>query len=111
MFLWSDEVFIMKTQHLISIIESSRIVLARSGTSAVLISKHRPECPIYGITRFARAANQMKLHHGIHPIFYDQPKDPKWEVDIENRVQYCFKCVIQRGYVQPGSLAVVVTGW
>ena len=86
-------------------------MLTRSGTSAALISKYRPKCPIYGITRFTRAANQMQLHRGIHPIFYDQPKDPEWEVDIENRVQYCFRCAIQRGHVQPGSLAVVVTGW
>ena len=39
------------------------------------------------------------------------PKDPEWEVDIENRVQYCFKSALARGHLEPGQLAVVVTGW
>ena len=48
-------------------------------------------------------------------IFYDQPEDPQLEIDMENRVQYCFKvlfkCSIQRGHLQPGSNAAVLTGW
>ena len=44
-----------------------------------------------------------------HPIFYDKPENPQLEVDIGNRVQYYFKCAIQRGYLLQGSIAVVVT--
>ena len=34
------------------------IVLTRSGSSAQLIAKYRPRCPIYAITRF----EQVRLH-------------------------------------------------
>ena len=37
-------------------------------------------------------------NHSIHPRFYDRPKDPKWEVDIENRVQYCLKRMELKNY-------------
>ena len=86
-------------------------MLTRSGVSATIVARYRPKCPIYAVSRFSQSVQQLQLYRGVHPLFYDLPKDPEWEVDIENRVQFCFKAALARGHIEPGSLAVVVTGW
>merc|ERR1712226_1338185 len=68
------------------------IVLTRSGSSAQLIAKYRPRCPIYAITRFEEVA-------------------PQWDEDIDNRIKHVFKSGLDRGQITSGGMAVVVTGW
>jgi len=87
------------------------IVLTRSGSSAQLIAKYRPRCPIYAITRFEQAARQCMLYRNIHPILYQEEVAPQWDEDIDNRIKHVFKSGLDRGQITSGGMAVVVTGW
>merc|ERR1719209_40552 len=87
------------------------IVLTRSGSSAQLIAKYRPRCPIYAITRFEQAARQCMLYRNIHPILYQEEVAPQWDEDIDNRIKHVFKSGLDRGQIASGGMAVVVTGW
>merc|ERR1739838_724441 len=87
------------------------IVLTRSGSSAQLIAKYRPRCPIYAITRFEQAARQCMLYRNIHPILYAEDVAPQWDEDIDNRIKHVFKSGLDRGDIKPGTIAVVVSGW
>jgi len=87
------------------------IVLTRSGSSAQLIAKYRPRCPIYAITRFEQAARQCMLYRNIHPILYAEDVAPQWDEDIDNRIKHVFKSGLDRGDIKSGGMAVVVTGW
>merc|ERR1711935_309454 len=87
------------------------IVLTRSGASAQLIAKYRPRCPIYAITRFEQAARQCMLYRNIHPVLYAEDVAPQRDEDIDNRIKFVFKSAMDRGEINPGTIAVVVSGW
>merc|ERR1711990_1132975 len=41
------------------------INLTASGTTARLLAKYRPNCPIVSVTRFPQVARQLQLHRGV----------------------------------------------
>lgn len=58
------------------------IVLTRSGNSARLISKYRPNVPIIVVTRNPQTARQVHLHRGCFPYHY--PNDLSKKGTISN---------------------------
>lgn len=87
------------------------IVLTRTGNSAQMIAKYRPRCPIFAVTRFEQAARQCYLYRNIHPLLYTETVAEQWDQDIENRIKFALKSGLDRGYIKPNTIAVVVTGW
>lgn len=88
------------------------IVLSTGGTSAHLIAKYRPQCPIIAITRNDRTARQFNLFRGIIPIeYFEKEKREPWSEDVEARVQLGMKVGKNKEFLQTGQFVVVVTGW
>ncbi|KAI9871363.1 MAG: Pyruvate kinase, partial [Watsoniomyces obsoletus] len=50
------------------------LVLTTSGSSARVLSKYRPVCPIIMITRNATASRYAHLYRGVYPFQFPEPK-------------------------------------
>ena len=46
-------------------------VFTQTGTTARLVSKYRPKCPVYAFGHEPTITNQMNLFWGVHPIMCD----------------------------------------
>ncbi|KAF9434319.1 Pyruvate kinase, partial [Entomortierella beljakovae] len=64
------------------------IILTTSGTTARLVSKYRPKCPIICLTRNAVTARQVHLHRGCYPYHYDRGILAEWQDDVDARLKY-----------------------
>ncbi|KAI5727969.1 hypothetical protein M8J77_009427 [Diaphorina citri] len=87
------------------------VVLTTTGTSARLISKYRPRCPIISVTRFPQVARQLHLHRSIIPLVYEEPSPADWLRDVDTRVAHGIKYGRDRKFLNQGDPVIVVTGW
>jgi len=46
-------------------------VYTQTGTTARLVSKYRPKCPVYAFAHEPTITNQMSLFWGVHPVLCD----------------------------------------
>ncbi|PNS21965.1 Pyruvate kinase isoform A [Sphaceloma murrayae] len=91
------------------------LVLTTSGTTARLISKYRPVCPILMVTRNARASRYSHLYRGVYPFMFPEPKpdfnkDP-WQEDVDKRLKWGITEAIKLGVLNKGDPVVCVQGW
>ncbi|KAI0460927.1 Pyruvate kinase [Komagataella kurtzmanii] len=87
------------------------VVLSTSGTSARMISKYRPNCPILMVTRNDEAARYSHLYRGVYPFIYKQEVNDNWQQDVEERLQYAITEAIGMGILKKGDAIVAVQGW
>ncbi|KAF4549693.1 Pyruvate kinase [Elsinoe fawcettii] len=91
------------------------LVLTTSGTTARLISKYRPVCPILMVTRNARASRYSHLYRGVYPFVFpeakpDFSKNP-WQEDVDKRLKWGIMEAIKLGVLNKGDPVVCVQGW
>jgi pyruvate kinase len=80
------------------------MVFTQTGTTARLISKYRPRCPIYAFTTDPHVCNRMKLLWGVEPFVRAHTSDPAVMIrDAEAEL-------IRRGCLLAGDVVGVVTG-
>ncbi|XP_063360774.1 pyruvate kinase-like [Cydia amplana] len=87
------------------------VVITSTGHSAHIVSRFRPRCPIVAITRYPIIARQFHLWRGIIPLVYEDQPDPDWLVDVNQRVAFACKWMMERAFVRVGDPLVLVTGW
>lgn len=51
------------------------VVLTRSGTSAQLVSRYRPNCPILAITKHQETVEKLALVRGVYPYLNESPEE------------------------------------
>jgi len=86
-------------------IEASAIItVTRSGMSARLLSKYRPEQPIFSCVTEAHAARKLSLSWGVYPILMPlmQSTDELLKVSEE--------MCLNAGYIKSGDLVVTTAG-
>ena len=74
-----------------------------SGTSARLISKYRPRCPVLVVARDAHIGAACNLHRNCMPFLYDVPKPTDGSDDIEARFRFGIKVGARRGARAPAA--------
>jgi len=91
------------------------IVLSTSGDTARLISKYRPVCPIFMITRNATASRYAHLYRGVYPFHFNEEKPDftkvNWQDDVDRRIKWGIKQALALKVLSKGETVVVVQGW
>jgi pyruvate kinase len=91
------------------------IVLSTSGSTARLLSKYRPTCPILMITRNAKAARYSHLYRGVYPFYFPEPKPDfnkeNWQIDVDRRLKWGMEQAQALGILAKGDTIIAVQGW
>ncbi len=80
------------------------ISLSRSGLTAKMISKHRPECPILGVTPSQQTWRELALWWGVQPVRLSEMSD----INVAAR-EAITTCVHQK-LLPEGELVVITAG-
>ncbi len=80
------------------------ISLTRSGLTTKMISKHRPECPILGVTPSQQTWRELALWWGVHPVRLSEMSDIN--VAAKEAITTC----VSKGLLPEGELAVITAG-
>ncbi|KAG6029473.1 Pyruvate kinase [Claviceps citrina] len=91
------------------------IVLSTSGESAKLLSKYRPVCPIFMVTRNATTSRFSHLYRGVYPFLFPEAKPDfskvNWQEDVDKRIKWAVNHALELKVLTPGDTVVVVQGW
>ena len=80
------------------------ITVTKSGSTARLISKYRPSCPIVGCTPSEQARRQLNLSWGVIPLLIEEQQST--DELFESAIQAAEKA----GVVRDGELVVLTAG-
>ncbi len=80
------------------------ITVTKSGRTARMISRYRPECDIIGCSTYPAVCRQLNLSWGVTPILIAEEQET-FEL-FENAV----KVIVDAGYLKTDDLAVITAG-
>ncbi len=80
------------------------ICLSRSGLTAKMISKHRPECPILGLTPSQQTWRELALWWGVQPVRLSEMSD------INVAAREAITTCVNKGLLPEGELVVITAG-
>ncbi len=80
------------------------ISLSRSGLTARMISKHRPECPILGVTPSQQTWRELALWWGVQPVRLSEMSD------INVAAREAITTCVNKGLLPEGELVVITAG-
>ena len=83
---------------------SAIVSLTKSGSTARMISKHRPTCPILGVTPSQSIWRELALWWGIRPVKLHELSD--MNVAAKEAISAC----IDGGHMREGELVVITAG-
>ncbi|MDO4786088.1 MAG: pyruvate kinase [Fretibacterium sp.] len=83
---------------------SAILSLTKSGSTARMISKHRPYCPILGVTPSQQTWRELALWWGVQPVRLAELSDVN--VAAREAINAC----VSGGYVPEGELVVITAG-
>ena len=87
------------------------ICLSTTGETARLISKFRPRCPIFIVSRDLMTCRQAHLSRGCYPVPYTKEAVTPWERDVNERIEHCLNLGILNKFLSSGDSIVAVHGW
>ncbi|MGN0395182.1 MAG: pyruvate kinase, partial [Coprococcus sp.] len=80
------------------------ITVTKSGKTARMISKYRPDCPIIGCTPIEKVSRQLNLSWGVHPLVIGE------ETNTDDLFDHAVEAARQAGYVKNGEVTVITAG-
>jgi len=80
------------------------LVVTRTGFSARMVSKHRPETPILAVARDQRVKNMMRLYWGVEPL------EVSWTEDRDEVLIRAINNCVDGGYVGDDDRVMIVSG-
>lgn len=80
------------------------VCLTRSGSTARMVSKYRPECPIIAVASAEKACRLMNVVWGVHSVY--SPQVETEDLLINNAVM----AVVRAGYAEEGDTLVITAG-
>ena len=80
------------------------ITVTKSGSTARMISKHRPQCMIIGCTTDETVCRQMNLSWGVVPLLCDEKKN------TDALFSHAVEVARKNGFVTAGDVVVITAG-
>eukprot|EP00965_Chrysotila_dentata_P142900 4722131-Pleurochrysis_carterae.AAC.4 len=84
------------------------LTLTATGTSARLIAKYRPRCPILVVAEDSHVGSTCHLHRGCLPFVYPHPRE-KGDDDV--RFVWGLQKAKEVGLAKTGDVLVLAHGW
>ncbi|VDD87938.1 unnamed protein product [Enterobius vermicularis] len=106
----SNTVAIAATSAALHLNAAAIMCVTSTGRTAMLLSRYRPPVIILAISRDIRVARQLQLSRGILSIHYKPERAKTWEIDLDNRIDYCVEVGKHKGVLCPGDVVIAVTG-
>jgi len=79
-------------------------IFTETGNTARMVSKYRPQVPIYAFTYIAPVVHRLNLHWGVRPVRCRQARS------AEQMVTMAEQHLLRRGQLKPGDVLGVVAG-
>jgi len=83
---------------------ASVISLTRSGSTARMVSKYRPLCPIVAATPSRNTWRELALLWGVYPVMREEANN------AEEAVEAAMAAALEEGFVAEGDLVVITAG-
>lgn len=80
------------------------VTVSKSGKTARMISKYRPECPIIGCTTEDYVCRQLNLSWGVVPLLIQE------ENNMDDLFEHAVDAAVAAGVIKQGELAVITAG-
>jgi pyruvate kinase len=80
------------------------VTVTKSGKTARMISKYRPECPIIGCTPIEKVSRQLNLSWGVQPIVIPE------ENNTDDLFEHAVEAAKREKYVKDGEVVVITAG-
>jgi pyruvate kinase len=80
------------------------VVFTETGNTARMMSKHRPQVPIYAFTHALPVVQRVNLYWGVHPVRCRQARSAEQMVTLAEQE------LLRRGQLKPGDVLGVVAG-
>lgn len=80
------------------------VTVTKSGKTARMISKYRPECPIIGCSPSESVWRQMNLSWGVIPLMVEE------KTNTEDLFEHAIEEAEKKGYVKQGEITVITAG-
>lgn len=80
------------------------ITVTKSGKTARMIAKYKPDCPIIGCSTYEYVCRQINLSWGVMPLLIKEEKN------TDDLFEHAAEAVERVGYVKPGEIAVLTAG-
>lgn len=93
---------VVKTAHDVG--AKAIIALTHSGFTARMVSRHKPQMPIFSISSEEKTINQLCLSFGCMPLHH---KDPK---SVDDAVDMVRKICIEKEIAKAGDKVIIVAG-
>jgi pyruvate kinase len=80
------------------------VTVTKTGTTARMISKFRPGCPIISCTTDEKSYRQLNLSWGVIPVMAEE------KATADDLFDHAVECAISTGVVNKGDLVVITAG-
>ena len=80
------------------------VTVTKSGTTARMISKYRPACPIVGCSPDSKVVRQLALSWGVHPMLAREMEDS------DDLLEHAVELAVESGLVHTGDQVVITAG-
>ena len=80
------------------------VTVTRSGHTARMVSKYRPQCPIIAPCFHQKVCRQMSLSWGVYPVFSEEKQT------TDEVFEHAVDCALRTGLVKNGDVVIITGG-
>lgn len=80
------------------------LTVTKSGQTARVLSKYRPDCPIIGLTTEEITCRQMNMSWGVYPGLIEEMDN------TDALISRAIEVAVEKGYLKEGDLVVITAG-